>query len=107
MSDFRSLIPTHLLLTASGCTPAKGWNSLCPDIRTAAGGQVARHIAFALDRFLHFAPDEPKPLPYEGIVSDDPSDALRQEHQVGRIFSIFEQRLAWRSYLSAHGQPTR
>ncbi len=56
---------------------------------------------------MHFAPDEPKPLPCEGIVSDDPSDALRQEHQVGRIVSIFEQRLAWRSYLSTHGQPTR
>jgi hypothetical protein len=82
-------------------------NSLCPDMGTAAGGQVARHIALALDRSLHFAPDEPKPLPCEGIVSDDPSGALRQQHQVGRILSIFEQRLAWRSYLSTHGQPTR
>ena len=56
---------------------------------------------------MDFAPDELEPLPYEGIVSDNSLDALRQEHQVGRFLSIFEQRLAWRSDLSTHGQPTR
>ena len=31
----------------------------------------------------------------------------RQEHQVGRLLSIFEERLARRAYLRTHGQPTR
>jgi hypothetical protein len=33
----------------------------------------------------------------------DPSDALGQEHQVGRFLSIFEERLARRTDLRAHG----
>jgi hypothetical protein len=44
---------------------------------------------------------------YKGLVSEDPSDTPRQEQQVGRFLSILEERRAWRSYLSTHGQPTR
>ena len=40
------------------------------------------------------------------IVSDDPSDAPRQEHQVGCFLSIFEERLARRADPRAHGQAT-
>src|SRR5271156_5719265 len=31
----------------------------------------------------------------------------RQEHQVGRFLSLFEERLSRRAYLRTHGQPTR
>src|SRR5271154_3969880 len=40
------------------------------------------------------------------MVSDNSSDAPRQEHQVGRFLSIFEERLARRTYLCTHGQAT-
>src|ERR1700761_2931665 len=36
----------------------------------------------------------------------DPSDAPRQEHQVGRFLSIFEECLARCAYLRTHGQAT-
>ena len=42
-----------------------------------------------------------------GVVSDNPLNAPRQEHQVGRFLSIFEERLARRAHLRTHGQPTR
>ena len=39
-------------------------------------------------------------------ISDGPSDAPRQEHQVGRFLSLFEERLARRAYPRTHGQAT-
>jgi hypothetical protein len=35
------------------------------------------------------------------------SDVPRQEHQLGRFLSIFEERLARRAYLRTHGEPSR
>jgi hypothetical protein len=34
-------------------------------------------------------------------------NCFRQEHQVDRFLSIFEERLTRRAYLRTHGQPTR
>ena len=45
-------------------------------------------------------PPELSPLPGSWI-------APRQENQFGGFLSLFEERLAWRAYLRAHGQPTR
>ena len=92
---------------ASGCTPTGTLEQLVYRYRDGHRRSGRETYSIRTDRSLRFAPDELEPLPDEGIVSDDPSDALRQEHQVGRFLSIFEQRLARRSYLSTHGQPTR
>jgi hypothetical protein len=38
------------------------------------------------------------------LFSDNPSDAPRQEHQVGRFLSLFDERLARRAYPRTHGR---
>jgi hypothetical protein len=105
LAIFHSLTQSHYCRRRVDAFILAGGNSLCSDVGTAAVGQAARPAAIALYRSLRFAPDELQPPRYKGTVSDDPSDTSRQEQQIGRFLSIFEERLARRAYLRPHGQP--
>ena len=60
-----------------------------------------------------YSTDENRPMrvSLDGALHDGrgtpPVNCFRQEHQIGRFLSIFEERLARRAYLRTHGQPTR
>jgi hypothetical protein len=98
---------TYVINSASRRTSTGKLEQLVPRYRD--GRRRSGRVTSSLRTGQVFAlpSGELQPLPYERIVSDNPSDAPGQEHQVGRFLSIFEQRLAWCSYLSTHGQPTR
>ena len=75
------------------CREATHWSFSCAD--SMSGPPENRPMRVSLDGALHDGRGTPT------------VNCFRQEHQVGRFLSIFEERLARRAYLRTHGQPTR
>ena len=77
------------------------------------------HLSFSCADSMSVPPDQtfptddfrPMRVSLDGALHDGRGtptvNCFRQEHQVGRFLSIFEERLARRAYLRTHGQPTR
>jgi hypothetical protein len=77
------------------------------------GYSVPMHDAFArsVNASSSIVDFRPMRVSLDGALHDGRGtptvNCFRQEHQVGRFLSIFEERLTRRAYLRTHGQPTR
>ena len=79
----------------------------------------ATHLSFSCADWMSVPPDQTFPtdenratrVSLDGALHDGRGtptvNCFRQEHQVGRFLSIFEERLTRRAYLRTHGQPAR